>query len=257
MDVYVVVDMEGISGIVNQQQVSLGESEFQEGRVLLAGDVNAAVAGAFDAGATRVVASDFHDSQRNFPIEQMDPRAEYEVPVGNILPALNGEFAALVVVGMHAKSGTPRAFLEHTVDPDWHRYTIDQVEHGEFAMLAFAAAALGVPCVFVSGDQAAIDEARQVVPGIEGVAVKEGLARGWCRSLAPAVAHPRIRDGVAHALNRRTEIAPPALHFPATIRIEFNRCSGADAYAGRGDLRRIDGFSIEWIADGVDDLVRF
>jgi D-amino peptidase len=257
VEVYVVVDMEGISGIVNQQQVSLGEPDFQEGRRLLAGDVNAAVAGAFEAGATRVVVSDFHDSQRNFPIEQMDPRAEYEVPYGGRMPALNSEFAALIVIGMHARSGTPHAFLEHTVDPAWHRYSVDGVEHGEFDLLAFAAAALGVPCVFVSGDQATIDEARRLVPNLEGVVVKEGLARGWCRSLAPDVAHERIRDGVVRALRRRGEIALPALRLPATVRIEFNRCSGADEYVGRLGIRRVDGFSIEWTAAEVDDLVRF
>lgn len=257
MDVYIVVDMEGISGIVNQQQVSLGEPEFQDGRRLLAGDVNAAVTGAFDAGATRVVVCDFHDSQRNFPMEEMDPRAEYEVPHGSMLPTLSSGFAALIVVGMHAKSGTPRAFLEHTVEPAWHRYAINGAEHGEFALLTFAAAALGVPCVFVSGDQAAIDEARALLPSIEGVVVKEGLARQVCRSLAPAVAHPLIRKGVARALQRSNEITPPLPSFPATVRLEFNRCSGADALDGRPGMRRVDGFTVEWTAAGVDDLVQF
>lgn len=248
-------DMEGISGIVNRQQVTRGEPEFQEGRRLLAGDVNAAVAGALDGGATRVVVGDIHASQRNLPIEHMDPRAEYEVPPGPILPTLERGFAALVVIGQHAKSGTPRAFLEHTIEPAWHRYSIDGVEHGEFALLAFAASSLNVPTVFVAGDQAAVDEARTVVPGVEAVAVKDGLARDWCRSLAPAVAHERIRRGVAHGLERRHEIVPPVLSFPVTVRIEFNRCSGADAYAGRPGVRRVDGFTVEWTADGIDALV--
>jgi D-amino peptidase len=248
MNVYVVVDMEGISGIVNIQQVSLGEAEFQEGRQLLAGDVNAAIAGAFDAGATRVVASDFHDSQRNFPIAQLDPRAEYEVGHGRLLPALDDSFDAVVVVGMHAMSGTPRAFLEHTVDPDWHRYSIDGVEHGELALIAFTAAADGVATVFVAGDRAAVDEARALIHNVEAVVVKDGLARNWCRALSPEVAHERIRAGVARGLARRAEIAPPALRYPATVRIEFNRCAGADAFDGRHDVERLDGFTVEWTA---------
>ena len=117
MQVYIVVDMEGISGIVNIQQVDIREPAFAEGRELLAGDVNAAIAGAFDAGAERVVVSDFHDSRRNFPIATLDERAEYEVPHGRIMPALTPDFGAVGVVGMHARSGTPHAFLEHTVEP--------------------------------------------------------------------------------------------------------------------------------------------
>ena len=256
MDVYVVADMEGISGIVNRQQVMRGEPEFQEGRRLLAGDVNAAISGAFDGGATRVVVGDIHASQRNLPMEQMDPRAEYEVPPGPNLPTLDSGFKALVIVGMHAMSGTSRAFMEHTIEPAWHRYSIDGIEHGEIALLAFGAAAIGVPTVFVSGDHAAIDEASALMPTVEGVIVKEGLGRDWCRTLAPAVAHERIRGGVIRGLERRHEIRPPVLSFPVRVRVEFNRCSGADVYESRPGVRRTDGFTVEWTAQGVDDLVR-
>ena len=177
------------------------------------------------------------------------------MPHGGRLPALGGGFGAVVVVGMHAMSGTPRAFLEHTVDPDWHRYRIDGVDRGEFALVAYTASACGVPTVFVCGDRAAVEEARALVPGIEAVAVKEGLARDWCRSVAPAAAHERIRAGVARALARRAEIAPPALTFPASIRLEFNRCSGADAFDGRRGIWRLDGFSIDWTAHDSSGLV--
>jgi D-amino peptidase len=256
MNVYIVTDMEGISGVVTPQHVRRGEPEFQEGRRLLAGDVNAVVAGAFDGGATRVVVGDVHSLQRNLPIEQMDPRAEYEVPTGPNLLTLQGGFDALVIVGMHAQSGTACAFLEHTIEPSWHRYTIDGVERGEIALYAYVAAATGIPTVCVSGDRAAIDEASAFLPNVEGVSVKDGLGRDWCRTLAADVAHDRIRSGVARGLARRHEIKPPTLRFPVTIRIEFNRCSGADMYESRPGIRRVDGFTVEWTAHGVDDLVR-
>ena len=254
VQVYVVVDMEGISGIVNIHQVSLGRPEFAEGRQLLAGDVNAAVAGAFEAGADRVVVCDFHDSRRNFPIADMDPRAEYEVPHASMMPALERGFDALVVVGMHARSGTRRAFLEHTVDPAWHRYWTDGVERGEFALLAFVAGSFDVPVVFVSGDRAAMGEAHALVPTIEGVAVKEGLARDWCRTLAPARAHELIRAGVTRALTRQDRPAPVELQFPVPVRLECNRCSDADAFDGHRAITRVDGFTLEWIAHTVAEM---
>jgi D-amino peptidase len=187
----------------------------------------------------------------------MDPRAEYEVGHGTMMPALTPDFAAVLVVGMHAKSGTPRAFLEHTVDPHWHRYWINSVEHGEFALITFMAAAAGVPTVFVAGDCAAIEEALALVPAIETCVVKDGLARDWCRSLAPAVAHEQIRTGVARALTRRREVVCPVLDLPATVRLEFNRCTGADAYDSRPGMTRIDGFTIEWTAHLCDELLPF
>ena len=257
MNVYIVADMEGISGIINPQQVMRGELEFQEGRRFLAGDVNAAIAGAIEGGATDVVVGDVHASQRNFPIDLLDARAEYEVPTGPDLPTLDDSFESLVVVGMHAKSGTPRAFMEHTFEPSWHRYSIDGIEHGEFAHLAFVAGAVGVPTVFVSGDRAAIDEARALMPSVEGVIVKDGLGRNRGRTLAPSVAHERIREGVMRGLQRRHDIRSPILGFPVTVRIEFNRCFGADAFENRAGIRRVDGFTVEWTAHNIRELVQF
>lgn len=257
MDVYIVADMEGISGIVNGSQVTHGAPDFHEGQRLLVGDINAAIAGAVEAGATRVVVNDFHDSRRNILIEQMDPRAEYEVGHGTMMPALRRGFAAVLVVGMHAKAGTQGGFLEHSVDPAWHHYWINGRAHGEFALIAFTAGVHGAPTVFIAGDRAAIDEARALVPTIESCVVKEGLASEWCRAAAPAVAHEWIHAGVVRALTRRDEIVCPVLDFPATVRIEFNRCAGADVYDGRSDITRIDGVTIEWTARSSDELVPF
>ena len=86
--------------------------------------------------------------------------------------------------------------------------------------------------------------------------VKEGLGRNWCRTLAPVTAHERIREGVARALGRRQEISSPMLSFPATVSVEFNRCSGADLFEQRPGIRRISGFTVEWTAHGIDDLIR-
>jgi len=52
-----------------------------------------------------------------FPIADLDERAVYEVPGDRIMPALTSDFQAVLIVGMHAKSGKPRAFLERTVEP--------------------------------------------------------------------------------------------------------------------------------------------
>lgn len=58
MKVYISVDMEGIGGIVEERQVSdtANASAYrQEARELLTGEVNAAVEGALESGATAVL----------------------------------------------------------------------------------------------------------------------------------------------------------------------------------------------------------
>ncbi len=73
--VYISVDMEGISGIVGDDQTSADGAEYGRSRKLMAEDANAAIRGAFEGGATEVVVNDSHGSQRNLVPEDLDPRA--------------------------------------------------------------------------------------------------------------------------------------------------------------------------------------
>jgi D-aminopeptidase len=88
---------------------------------------------------------------------------------------------------------------------------------GEIGMTAAHAAVLGIPLVFVSGDRAAIREARSLIPNIEIVITREPLfshAAGLfdhvpALSLAPAKSRELIRAGARRAIERRGEISPP------------------------------------------------
>ena len=87
------------------------------------------------------------------------------------------------------------------------------------------------------------------------MAVKEAIGREWCRSIAPKRAHDLIRCGVARGTKHYNSIPPAVLTFPVDVRVEFNRCSGADEYAFKSDYRRIDGFTIEWTASSSRELL--
>ncbi|MDP2055951.1 MAG: M55 family metallopeptidase, partial [Acidobacteriota bacterium] len=50
--VYISVDMEGISGVIGDDQTSAGGAEYNRSRKLMAEDANAAIRGAFEGGAT-------------------------------------------------------------------------------------------------------------------------------------------------------------------------------------------------------------
>ena len=86
----IVTDMEGVGGVNSwDEQVTPGQRRFEESRRLLTGEVNAAVAGAFDAGASRVVVWDGHDGSRTFSIDELDPRAELLLPYAELLVDLD------------------------------------------------------------------------------------------------------------------------------------------------------------------------
>src|SRR5215475_7370121 len=65
MKVYISVDMEGVAGIVDWAQCIADGEDYGLGRELLIGEVNAAIEGATDAGATAIRVNDAHSVMRN------------------------------------------------------------------------------------------------------------------------------------------------------------------------------------------------
>ena len=78
MQVFISVDMEGISGLVRWPDVSADGIDFERNRVLMTQDANAAVRGAFDAGATEVVVEENHGAIDLcvLRMDLIDPRCE-------------------------------------------------------------------------------------------------------------------------------------------------------------------------------------
>ena len=65
--VYISTDFEGVAGIVDWDQIMVGSHDYEMGRRLLLGELNAAIAGALEAGATSFVVNDSHNVMRNLP----------------------------------------------------------------------------------------------------------------------------------------------------------------------------------------------
>src|SRR5437764_4525123 len=73
----IVTDLEGVGGVNNaDEQLLPGQRRFEESRRLLAGEVNAAVEGAFKGGAREAVIWDGHDGSRTLSIDEIDRRAQ-------------------------------------------------------------------------------------------------------------------------------------------------------------------------------------
>lgn len=75
--ILIVTDLEGVGGVNNpDEQLLPGQRRFMESRRLLIGETNAAVEGAFAAGASEVVIWDGHDGSRTLSIDEIDSRAQ-------------------------------------------------------------------------------------------------------------------------------------------------------------------------------------
>jgi len=74
MKIFLLVDMEGISGVVGfNEQAKPDGSMYQEARKYLLSDVNAAVQGALKGGAKEVVIFDMHFYGLNLKLDELPP----------------------------------------------------------------------------------------------------------------------------------------------------------------------------------------
>ncbi len=231
MDVYIVVDMECISGITDASMIRVGHSEWaRRGRQLMTAEVNAAVEGALAGGARRVWVKDGHDAGENLLREELHPAAEqisgtYALP--GVMPGLDESFGALFLLGFHARMGTQFAHFDHTVSTA----TISEVRLngtpvGEIGIYAAYAGHFGVPVALVTGDRAGTQEATDLLGDIATVSVKEGLGRFAARVPAPQEVQPRVRAAAEASL--RNLPRPWRPEPPLAVEIDFLRSAEAD-----------------------------
>jgi D-amino peptidase len=202
LKVFISVDMEGISGLINWDETSQGGPDYPLFRKLMTEEANAAIAGALDAGATEIVVRDAHDSARNILPDLLRPEArlirEWNGPL-SMMEGIDKTFDAVVFIGYHARAGTPDAVLKHTMSLSLFDVILDGVRMPEGGWNAAIAGYFDVPVVFLSGDSAICRQIKEIIGPIETVAVKDGIGKA-ASMIHPAKAQEMIQKGVASAL---------------------------------------------------------
>jgi len=247
------VDMEGISGIVDGSETGRDKAEYERGRKLMVGDVNAAIEGVLSIGDVEVVVSDGHGGMRNIKPEDLNEAAVLvrgsPKPLTQMAGIAEG-YDAVVFIGYHSKKGTELGILSHTISGGViDSVTINGMEVGETAINAAIAGYHGTPLVFVAGDLAVTKEAKEINQEIVTVAVKEAVSRRAAKCLSPKVAGELIRKGVSEALQKRGAIEPFAFEPPVEIVAKYVNALMADAVAFMPSAERLDGRTVRFVQD--------
>jgi D-amino peptidase len=256
MKILIACDMEGITGVTVSDHVNPTTAEYQRFRRLMTGDVNAAVAGAFEAGADEVVVTDGHWFGTNILVEELDPRARLNTGGPSPLAMVQGVDAgvdATFFVGYHARAGSQNAILDHTwssskVANVW----LNDLLVGETGLNSSLCGYFNVPVLLVTGDQTVGEEARVWLTDVTTVAVKQASGRHAAEVLAPEVTAPLIRSAAKIAVERFKAQGlprPVALLTPVKVTIEFIYADMADQAALLPKSVRLDGRRIEVTAD--------
>lgn len=262
LKVYVAADMEGIGGVSTwDAQADAKGREYEKFRQLMTQEVNAAVSGAFDAGATEVLVSDSHGDAQNIDVEALDKRVKLVRSWPRPLlmdQGIDNSFGALVLIGYYASQGQFPAVLAHNINSSRIMgMKFNGTAIPDAGLAAAIAGEFGVPTVFVSGDQTVGEEMKRLVGPIETVAVKQAIGFYAATMMHPEAAQRLIRERVKRAVERRGEIKPYRLSRPVKLEITYKQTVNAEVVSYLPGVERSTGDTIVFTGRDTIEATRF
>jgi D-amino peptidase len=217
--VFLITDAEGVGGVCRQEQTDPKDAEMRQ---LLTGEINAAVEGFLAGGADEVLVWDGHDGSMTLSTLTIHPKAK--LLMGGLGPSMLMErrFSAVAYVGQHSKANIRGGIMAHSYSSlGIQNMLLNGKPVGEIDVIAAMAGHFGTPVIMLSGDQAAVNELREIVPDAEMAVVKEGIGRYTCISLSAAEARELIKEAARRSVAKIGKIKPYVVPGPVTLQVEY------------------------------------
>jgi D-amino peptidase len=223
MKLYISVDMEGITGLIDHTQVDSSKHNYERSRLIMTEEANYVITAAFENGCSEVVVNDSHSKMNNLLIEKLHP--ETQLITGDVKPysmvqGLDESFSGAIFVGYHARASMKGVMTHSMIFGVRHMY-INDVAVGELGFNAYVAGFYGVPVIMVAGDDQAALEAESLIPNVTTAVVKEAISRSAAKSLTPAKAGELLKEKTAIALQNIDSVKPLTPPDNPLLRIEF------------------------------------
>jgi D-amino peptidase len=261
LKVFISVDMEGIAGVVTDQQ--LGPTGFEYGRFreFMTAEAMAAVEGARQAGATEIVIADSHGNMQNLLIEKFP--ADIQIVRASPRPlsmmqGIDSTFDAAIFIGYHSGTANPAGVRAHTISSARIAgIDLNGTPAAESRINAAIAGYFGVPVVLISGDDVATAELKQTLGDVETAVVKKAIGFHSAMTMTPEAAQNLIRERTRAALQRRTAFKPYVIRNPIRMDLTFKSYRPAEVLAYLPIVERTTSHSIRYNARNAVDLMRF
>ena len=261
LKIYISVDMEGVAGVVTADQLGPTGFEYERFRQFMTKETLAAVRSAKESGATEIVVSDSHGNGENLLIEKF-PKDVHIIRSwprhGSMMAGVDASFDAALFIGYHASTTNPRGVRAHTFSSaHFTRVALNgnAVTEGEFN--AAFAGALGVPVIFASGDDAAVEELKSRLGSIETAETKKSLSFHSAETLTPEASCERIAAGVKWALERLHDFKPYTVKTPVTLEISFKNYTPAQMLSYLRSVQRVDSHTIRFVGKDMAEVSDF
>jgi len=257
--VFISVDMEGVAGVVTADQLGPQGFEYERFRHFMTNEALAAVRAAKAAGATKIVVADSHGNGESLLIDEF-PRDVQIVRSwprhGAMMGGLDGSFNAAIMIGYHASASSTAGVRAHTISSaTFTRIAINGHDVSEGEIGAAQAGAVGVPVVFVSGDNVATAELRDRIGNIVTVETKKALSFHSAETITPAESAARIEAGVRSALARVREFKPYTVTAPVTLEMSYKNYAAAEIFSYLPGMERVGSRTVKYVARDIAQAV--
>ncbi|MGJ7494964.1 M55 family metallopeptidase [Variovorax sp. RT4R15] len=259
MKILISVDIEGVAGVFHSQQVRAGNSEYERARRWMTDEANAAIAGAFEGGASEVYVNDSHGDFRNLLPDVLDARAQviqgkprYLSMVAGVDLGVDG----VCMVGYHSRA-QGAGILAHTINSfAFAGIAFDGQPMSEAGLYGALAGEYGAPVLMGSGDDVFIAENRALFPQAVFVQTKRATGQTSGISLSPAQSCAAIRAGVVSALESRGNAAPLVWPTPLAVTLHTQSPALADLFCQWPAFERVAPTELRFGAPTVEAAVR-
>ena len=259
MKILISADMEGATGVTWPADCEPGTEQWQRCRSMFTGDVNAAIGGLFEGGATEVLVNEAHSTMRNLLLEELDERATMitgrHKELSMVEGVQTGDVDGIVFLGYHCGAGDD-GVLAHTYLPNAiTRVWLDGKPASEGRLNAAVVAEYGTPVILVTGDDRACEDAESYAPLARTVAVKDHVSRYAARCRPPARTAADIRTAAQGAMTLAGRITPVVPSVRA-VEVEVDSAQLAQAAAIVPGVTRIGERRVRYTSPDAYEMIR-
>ncbi len=249
MNIYISIDMEGISGISSISQTDPHSQKYKEGLYFMKRELEEIVKALKKFGVNRIVVNDAHWNMDNLSFIDLDLDIELISGSPKLLSMMEGissDFDYAFFIGYHSSANTIGGFIDHT----YSSFTISEIKinnkrANEAYINGLVASYYNVPVGLISGDDKLYEECKNVFNNCEFVITKYSISRNSVRLRNPKDVYNDYLKAIERALSKKIE--PIEMPRKFEIEITFRKTDMADIVQILPIVERIDGNKVKFI----------
>jgi D-amino peptidase len=261
LKIYISADMEGVVGVVTNEQLGPQGFEYARFREFMTAEVNAAIEGALAAGATQIVVSDSHGNGQNLLIEKLNRDVTLVRAWPRPLMMMQGideTFAGAIFIGYHTATTNSEGVRAHTISSArLADVRLKGTSVSEAGLNAAIAGHFNVPVIMISGDDAVVKETRALLGDVEGAVVKWATGFHSAKTIMPEMSYVMIRDKARTAVARIKDFKPYKLTGPIQLDVRFKNYRPSEVLSYLSIVERTDAHSIRFTGKDMIEVSKF